>query len=459
MGIGGIGMSGIARLLRDYGGAVTGCDVAASEITSALVDAGIPVKLGHSPGHLQATDVVIASAAVRDTNPELRAARRRGIPVLKYAQVLGTLMAGREGVAVAGSHGKTTTTSMIAYTLNVAGRDPGMVIGGLVPQLGGNARAGGGKPFVVEACEYDRSFLNLSPCVAVITSIDRDHLDYYSGLDDLVEAFASFARRVRPGGVVLVNGDDPDAMRAASRAPARVETFGEGPDCTWRVGEWRRHDGCTRFKVGYRGRSAGEFRLLVPGLYNIRNALACLAVCRHFGLGTGEIRDALATFRGVRRRFDRLGEAGGVVVLDDYGHHPTEVRVTLDAVRREFPERRLWCVFQPHQCSRTRILLKEFAASFGIADRVIVPDIYSVRDSAADRRSVHARDLVQELRQSGVAAEYEGAFDSVVAHLLDGVRRGDLVMTMGAGPVYRVARRLLDALRKREMRGELVSRS
>jgi len=459
IGIGGIGMSGLARLLRDNGSVVTGCDAVASEITASLVDAGVPVWVGHSPEHLDNTDVVITSAAVRDTNPELCAARRRGLRVVKYAQALGALMAGRDGVAVAGSHGKTTTTSMIAYALNVAKRDPAMVIGGLVPQLGGNARAGGGRPFVVEACEYDRSFLNLTPRAAVITNIDRDHLDYYSGLDELVEAFACFAGRVRADGLVAVNGDDPRALRAAARASARVETFGESQGCTWRLEEWHRENGVTRFRVSHGGCTIGEFQLLVPGLYNVKNAIACLAVCRHFGLAEDEAREALRTFRGVRRRFDRLGEANGVIVLDDYGHHPTEVRVTLDAVRAEFPGRRLWCVFQPHQCSRTRILLKEFATSFAAADRVIVPDIYSVRDSDADRRSIHARDLVRELQRSGVAAQYEGAFDRVVGLLLGIVEPGDLVMTMGAGPVDRVGRCLLDELKNRERKGELASRS
>ena len=247
-----------------------------------------------------------------------------------------------------------------------------------------------------------------------------------------------------------MNGDDPDALRAARRASARVETFGQGAECNWRVTDWHRSDGLTRFRTHYNGRDMGEFELLVPGLYNIHNALACVAVCRFFNVDLGSVRDGLAAFSGARRRFDRLGEAAGVMVLDDYGHHPTEVRVTLDAARREFPRRRLWCVFQPHQYSRTRILLDDFARSFRAADRVIVPDIYSVRDTAADRRSVHARDLVQQIRLNGVEAEYRARFPEVVRRLLDVVRGGDLVMTMGAGPVDHVGRLLLEELRKRE---------
>jgi len=451
MGIGGIGMSGIARLLLHEGCVVTGCDASPSEITEALRMEGIPVAIGHSPDHVgEGVDLVVLSAAVRDTNPELRAARERNIEVVKYAQSLGWLMNGRRGVAVSGSHGKTTTSSMIAYTLNYAGRNPSMLIGGLVPQLGGSARNGGTGPFVVEACEYDRSFLRLTPKAAVITNIDRDHLDYYSGIDELVEAFGGFAANVAPDGVVAANGDDPKALAAARRGRARVETFGEGASCHWRVTHWHRGEGRTVFDVQYNRRKFGRFELLVPGLYNIRNALACLAMCRFFDVPAHDIRAALASFAGARRRFDRLGEADGVLVLDDYGHHPTEVRVTLDAARQEFPRRRLWCVFQPHQYSRTRMLLDEFGRAFRAADRVIVPDIYAVRDTALDRRSVHARDLVREIRGNGVEAEYRSEFPQVVDRLLSVVSRGDLVMTMGAGPVNAVARSLLTELRKRE---------
>ena len=334
-----------------------------------------------------------------------------------------------------------------------------MVIGGHVPQLGGGCRNGRSGPFVVEACEYDRSFLNLRPKAAVITNIDRDHLDYYTGLEDLVDAFGNFAGRVDPDGLVVVNGDDPSALAAAGRSHGRVESFGQGENCTWRVLDWRRVDGRTRFRVAHRGVEIDEFELLVPGLYNIKNALACVVICSFFGVPMGDVRVALSRFKGVQRRFDRLGEAAGVMVLDDYGHHPTEVRVTLLAARDEFPRRRLWCVFQPHQCSRTRILLDDFAQSFDAADRVIVPDIYSVRDSAADRLSIHARDLVNRLCRNGVAAEYQSPFKKVVRRLLTGVRPGDLVMTMGAGPIDSVGRDLLQGLRKKEEAHALVLRS
>jgi len=459
MGIGGIGMSGIAQLLQSEGCVVTGCDTAGSEITDALVESNIGVAIGHSPQHLGArVDLVVISAAIRDTNPELREARRRGIRVIKYAESLGWLMRNRAGVAVSGSHGKTTTTSMTAYTMNCAGKNPSMLVGGLVPQLGGNARNGGAGPFVVEACEYDRTFLQLNPMVAVITNIDRDHLDYYHAFSDLIDAFSSFARRVLPDGILAVNGDDPNAMAAATHASARVESFGQGPNCDWRVVEWARSDGRTLFRVTYKGSDVGDFELLVPGLYNIRNALACIAACNFFGIAMKDIREALASFKGTRRRFDRLGEAAGVLIFDDYGHHPTEVRVTLDAARFEFPQRRMWCVFQPHQCSRTRILMDDFAESLCLADRVIVPDIYSVRDTVADRSSVHSRDLVKRLLNHGVKAEYEAEFPEVVGRLLEDVRSGDLVMTMGAGPVNDVGNRLLTELRKREEADDLALR-
>jgi len=334
-----------------------------------------------------------------------------------------------------------------------------MLVGGLVPQLGGNARNGGKGPFVVEACEYDRTFLQLNPMAAVITNIDRDHLDYYHGFGDLVDAFSSFAGRVSRDGILVVNGDDPNAMAAATHASARVESFGQGSNCDWRAAEWTRSDGRTRFHVAHKGHDTGAFELLVPGLYNIRNALACIAICDFFAIDMKDVREALANFKGTRRRFDRLGEAAGVLIFDDYGHHPTEVRVTLDAARFDFPQRRMWCVFQPHQCSRTRLLMDEFADSLRMADRVIIPDIYSVRDTAADRSSVHSRDLVKRLLNRGVNAEYEAQFPEVVGRLLEDVRSGDLVMTMGAGPVNKVGHHLLSELRKREEADDLALRS
>ena len=270
---------------------------------------------------------------------------------------------------------------------------------------------------------------------------------------------ATSSRRRRPTGSALANGDDPNVLRAAKQSRARVETFGDGNDCDWRVGEWSRADGRTRFRAFHRGKNIGVFELLVPGYYNVRNALACIATSSFFDVNRQDVRESLAEFRGARRRFDRLGEAAGVMVFDDYGHHPTEVRVTLDAARQEFPKRRLLCVFQPHQCSRTRLLMNDFAGAFGSADCVIVPDIYSVRDNEADRASVHSQDLVATLRRNGVQAEYGSQFPETVDRLLHSVRSGDLVMTMGAGPVNDVGIRLLQELKKREQSDELVLRA
>ncbi|MGO8703636.1 MAG: UDP-N-acetylmuramate--L-alanine ligase [Candidatus Brocadiia bacterium] len=460
IGIGGVGMSGIAALLPHYGCTVTGCDAGRSDIIESLTRRGIHVSIGHSPEHItEKLGLVIVSAAIRDTNPEVREAARRGIPVVKYAQALGWLMKDRDGIAVSGAHGKTTTTSMIAYALSYGGKHPAMVVGGVVPQLGGNSLSGRSGPFVVEACEYDRSFLNLSPKAVVVTNIDREHLDYYSGLEELVEAFGAFVALAPADGLCVANGDDPNVLRAVKRSRARVETFGDGKDCDWRVGEWSRAEGRTRFRAFHRGKNIGVFELLVPGYYNVRNALACIAASSFFDVNRQDVRESLAEFRGARRRFDRLGEAAGVMVLDDYGHHPTEVRVTLDAARQEFPMRRLLCVFQPHQCSRTRLLMNDFAGAFGSADCVIVPDIYSVRDNEADRASVHSQDLVATLRRNGVQAEYGSQFPETVDRLLHSVRSGDLVMTMGAGPVNDVGIRLLQELKKREQSDELVLRA
>jgi UDP-N-acetylmuramate--alanine ligase len=305
---------------------------------------------------------------------------------------------------------------------------------------------GQGPHFVVEACEYDRSFLNLSPYASIINNIDADHLDYYRDLDDVESAFAALAARVRPGGWLFVNGDDERAHRVGHNASCTCETFGESERCDWRYENVKRLGGWTRFDIRRHGASLGEFRLKPPGVHNVSNACAAVAVTTTLGATPDTARRALEDFRGADRRLQLVGDVNGVRVLDDYAHHPTEIETTLAAVRSDYPDRRLWCVFQPHQCSRTRLLFQQFAAAFGLANQVVIAEIYSVRDSEQDRRAVSAEDLARGVRDHNVRAQHITRFPDVVDHLQAHVTPGDVVVTMGAGPVDAVARGLVERL-------------
>ena len=450
IGIGGSGMSGIARVLRAAGAKVSGSDRQASPTLERLKRLGIAVAVGHSADNLpERLDMVVVTAAAPADNVEFVAARRRGTRVWKYARLLGSVTRARECVAVSGAHGKTTTTGMIGFALQESELDPSVVVGGRVRQIGGGGRVGAGPHFVVEACEYDRSFWRLRPKYALINNIEADHMDYYRDMDDLVDAFAGLARRVQADGRLFVNGNDALALRAARAAVCPVETFGMGVRCDWRFAKARREGGRTYFTAYRYGRSLGEFSLGVPGLHNVRNALGAIAATTTLGARLDAVRQALDAYQGADRRLQNVGHVGGVRVLDDYAHHPTEIRATLAAARQECPDARVWCVFQPHQCSRTRLLFPDFVRSLLNADRVIVPDIYSVRDTDADRRAIHAADLVAGIRGRGGSADYIASFDRIVDHLADEAREGDLVITMGAGSVDQVARALVKRLEQR----------
>lgn len=443
-------MSALARMLAAHGHCVSGSDQKASDALEDLAALGASVRVGHAAGELpRRAALVVISAAILKENPVLREARRRGLAVVKYARALGLLTLGKRGVAVSGTHGKTTTTAMVGTVLARTGFDASVIVGGRVPLFRGNCRVGESDWLVFEACEFDRSFLNGRPEVGVITNVDRDHLDYYGSLEAIEEAFAAFAERVSPEGLLVVNGDDARALRAGRRARCRLETAGTHAAADWRVTAWRREQGRSCFDLDYRGRSVGRFFVGPPGFHNVCNAAAAIAVCRHVGVKPADLRDALAEYQGTDRRFQRLAEVGGVTVFDDYAHHPTEVRVTLDAARQEFPGRRLVCVFQPHQCSRTALLLDAFAHAFGAADAVLVPEIYSVRDSAADRRRISSQDLVERLRACGANAEFVSSFDEAAERAAERVGADGVVMTMGAGPVDEVARLLIRRLRAR----------
>jgi UDP-N-acetylmuramate--alanine ligase len=405
---------------------------------------GVRIAVGHDAKNLpEGCTVVVRSAAVPDANPEIAEAVRRGIEVIKYAQLLGRLMQEKAGIAVAGCHGKTTTTAMIAYVLSRAGFEPSFVVGGLIPQLGSNAAPGKGRHFVAEACEYDRSFHSLAPQCAVITNIDEDHLDYYKDLGEIVEAFREFARKVPPKGLVIGSMDNEHAAAIVKELAGRGEGFSIAQDADWRARNIAVKEGRWTFEAVKYGRSFGEFQLAVAGAHNVSNALAAMAAATWAGVGREIIQLALSEFGGAARRFQALGERRGTIVVDDYGHHPAEIRATLRAARERWPEKKIWCVFQPHQYSRTRLLLKEFGKSFGDADLVLLPEIYEARDSETERRKVSSADLAKLLDENGKAALFLPTFDQVLAFLRDKAGPDVVLITMGAGNVNDVARRFL----------------
>jgi UDP-N-acetylmuramate--alanine ligase len=376
---------------------------------------------------------------VGEKNPERVAAAQRGVELVKYSQMLGRLMAQRVGIAVAGTHGKSTTTAMVSYVLDRAGTDPSFVVGATVEQLGGPSGVGRGRYFVAEACEFDRSFLNLRPLYATILNIEEDHLDCYEDLDGIIEAFRAFASGVDSAGVLVVNGEDRNVAEAAGATNCQVDTFGLVEGCAWRGANLTTDRGRVSMDVLCSGSLLGRLTVPLPGLHNAYNALAAVGLLHHAGLGFEQVARYLQRFTGTRRRMTLKGSVDGVTVVDDYAHHPTEVQATLRAIRDAYQPRRLVCVFQPHQHSRTRFLLKDFARSFAQADAVFVPDIFFVRDSDREKDYISAEDLVSQIRLHGGSAEYLKTFERIVDRLQGELRAGDLLVTMGAGNVWEIA--------------------
>jgi len=447
VGIGGSGMSGIAEVLLNLGYRVSGSDLKRSAVTDRLVACGARVAEGHAVEHVGDAHVVVTSTAVHRDNPEVQEARRRGIPVIPRAEMLAELMRLKYGVAVAGSHGKTTTTSMVALVLDRGGLDPTVVVGGRLGVLGSGARLGRGDFMVAEADESDRSFLKLTPTIAVVTNIDREHLDTYRDLADVQDAFVGFLNKVPFYGACVLCLDDPPIQDVLPRIERRVVSYGLSPQARVSARDVALGPTGSSFAVAVDDRSLGPITLSVPGAHNVANALAAVAVGLDLELDFTAIRAGLESFTGVDRRFQMRGEAGGVLVIDDYGHHPTEIRATLLALREHYRPRRLVCVFQPHQHSRTRFLMNDFARSFAHADLTIMPDIYFVRDSEEDRQAVNAAMLVQRLQESGRDAMYMPTFKEITDHLMENMLPGDLIVSMGAGPVWEVTDELVRRLR------------
>jgi UDP-N-acetylmuramate--alanine ligase len=443
IGVGGSGMSGLARMLLDCGAIVTGSEPKPGPQTFELVRRGAKISRDQF-GELLSRDVdlVVRSAAVPDNNREMIAANSFGLKSVKYAQMLGMVMGERFGVAVAGTHGKSTTSAMIGYALTQCGADPSFVIGGTVPQLGGGSHSGSGKAFVAEACEYDRSFHNLHPKVAVITNIEPDHLDYYRDIDEIIESFHDFAARVPENGLIIANGTDPRVAAAIEDLPVGVETVALKENYIWSTRILGIDNGCYRGEVSYRSQPLGVLRLSIAGEHNLMNATMAVAACAACGIPAADAIESLGQFQGVDRRMTVMGRFHGATIVDDYGHHPTEIRTTLKALRERFEPRRLICVFQPHQHSRTRSLMEDFAASFVLADETIVPDIYFVRDSEAERQSVTASDLVERVKANGQKAVHLPKFEQIVEYLKTNAREDDLIVTMGAGNIWEIGQEL-----------------
>lgn len=444
VGIGGSGMSGIAEICLSLGFSVSGSDVQESDTTRRLRDLGATVAIGHRREHLGSAGLVIYSSAVSPDNPELQAARERSVPIIPRAEMLVELirMAGRS-IVVAGAHGKTTTTSLIGTVFSSAGLDPTVVVGGKVNSLGSSARLGKGGVIIAESDESDGSFLLFSPSVAVVTNIDFEHLNYYGSIEVLEKAFTQFLAQVTENGLVVVFREDPRLAGIVHNLPPgnrRICTYGFTGDSEWVARDIAPHEGGIAFDAFYRGKRMGLVQLAIPGRHNVLNALATLAVAGEFQVDFAQTRDALREFTGVQRRFQIYGERDGVLIVDDYGHHPTEIRATIEAARECYP-RRLVVLFQPHRYTRTRELYREFTTAFSGADVLLVTDIYPASEPPIP--GVNSEWLVDGIRQAGhPSVRYVSGLDDALSRVRENVRPGDLLLTLGAGNVFQVARQM-----------------
>jgi UDP-N-acetylmuramate--alanine ligase len=443
VGVGGAGMSGIARILLARGAAVSGSDAKDSRTLPVLAALGARVHVGHAADQVGDAEAVVVSAAIRPDNPEVAEAHRRGLPVLPRATMLAALMTGHRAVAVAGTHGKTTTTSMLTVALQHCGADPSFAIGGDLNEAGSNAHHGSGDVFVAEADESDGSFLLYEPAVAVVTNVEADHLDHYGDLDAVETAFARFVSRVSE--LVVVCADDPGAVRAAAYAHSTVRTYGFSADAYCRVDNLVLGPTGSSFELVYAGQRVGDVRLRVPGRHNALDAAAAFTAGRGLGFPATELRDGLSGYSGVRRRFESRGEAAGVRVYDDYAHHPTELRATLAAARQVAGEGRLVVAFQPHRYSRTAAFGAELGEALGLADEVVVMEVYAAGEDPLP--GVSGRTVAAAVPLPADRVVFEPSWVAVAAHLAARARPGDIVLTLGAGDVTQLAPEVLLALR------------
>lgn len=438
VGIGGIGMSGIAEIMTGRGKAVSGCDLKRSSATSLLAGRGVEIRIGHDASHLTGIDAVVVTAAVRGANIEVDAARDRGIEIIRRKDLLAAIVNEKRGVCVSGTHGKTTTSAMIATVLEEGGLDPTIIIGGMLPNFASNAKEGTGDVIVVEADEYDRTFHELHPEIAVITNIEADHLEYYGSFENIVEAFRLFTENVRPGGAIIGCADDPAVAALLDRrgrdTGRKVIRYGLGTGADLTARNLTFHESGSSFDVD----SVGFFKLFLPGEHNVRNALAAIAVARELGVSAHNTAAGVAKFLGVERRFQILGHYNGALVVDDYAHHPTEIRATLAAARSGYPQRRVVALFQPHLYSRTRDFAHEFGEALSGADVALVAPIYAARElpieGVSARLIAASSDHIEFLDRSHI---------EIVNELRRRLEPNDVFITMGAGDVHEIAEALV----------------
>jgi UDP-N-acetylmuramate--alanine ligase len=446
VGIGGIGMSGIAELLINLGYQVSGSDMRESGITRKLADLGGIINTGHDGKRVDGVDVVVTSSAIGADNPEVMAALDAHIPVIQRAEMLAELMRlSRYGIAIAGSHGKTSTTSLVAAILAGAGIDPTVVVGGKVDSLGGNAKLGCGDFLVAEADESDGSFLKLSPVIEVVTNIDLEHLEYYSDLDHIKDVFLKFIDILPFYGVAIICLDDDNIVSILPDIQRRIITYGLSEQADLYGADLKRENSQTSFTVFFKGKELGLIRINAPGRHTVYNTLAAIGVALELDIDFAVIARALVSFAGVQRRLQVKGERNGIMVIDDYGHHPTEIRATLDAVREGWPGRRLVVIFQPHRYSRTKALFAEFLGAFHRADILYISDVYGAGEEPLV--GVSSPRLVSEIRRHGQRnVFFTVSLDDLVSEIQPVLKPGDIVLTLGAGNIVRVGEKLLDVL-------------
>lgn len=442
IGIGGISMSALAEILATGGYKVSGSDIAGSKLIDKLKSLGVTINIGHDAAHIEDADLVIYTAAIKDDNPELKDAKRRGLPLMQRAELLGQIMSTYGmSIGVSGSHGKTTTTSMLSVAMLEAGLDPTVLLGGELNALGGNVRIGNSQFFLTEACEYVESFLNFKPFIAVILNIDSDHLDYFKDIDQIYNSFVKFARLVPQNGYVIGCVDDPLVKKLLGGLTCNTISYGINSECDFKADAITLDErGCASFNVLAFGSSLGKFHLKVPGKHNVYNALATIAVSYCCGIPNDSLQRLINAFSGTQRRFEYKGSFNGVTVIDDYAHHPTEITATLSALK-SIPHKKTFCVFQPHTYTRTIKLFDDFVSSFAGVDEVIITDIYSAREK--DPGEVHPLDLSQAITAKGTKSIYLSSFNEIGTYIKEHARSGDIVMTIGAGDVHIVGEMLI----------------
>lgn len=446
IGIGGISMSGFAELLHSMGFTITGSDWHESKITRHLESLGIQVVYGQSEENItKDIDLVVYTAAVKKTNPEYREAERLNLPLMERARMVGQVMKNySSAIAISGTHGKTTTTSIASHIFLEADLDPTISVGGILQAIGGNIRIGHSEHFITEACEYTNSFLQFYPTVGMILNIEEDHMDFFKDINDIRSSFRSFAERIPAHGTLIINADIENYKEITDGLSCQVLTYGlDNTDADFTAANISYDDmGRGSFDAIVHGKSIGRFSLSVVGRHNISNSLGCLALASLYGIEKESIERALTAFHGTDRRFEYKGKKNGFTIIDDYAHHPTEIRATLTAAQK-YPHKTLWCAFQPHTYTRTKAFLKDFATSLSLADKIILADIYAAREK--DPGDISSRDLEQELENLGKEVHYLSNFDEIEKFILKNLVDGDLLITMGAGNIVEIGENVLEA--------------